>query len=73
MSSANFENNSWFTQVDLVEKRDEIEEGFGVVFSEAFPGVVIDNQMRFAKEGMRYCSQTGNIYSVLHTINITSL
>ena len=50
-----------------MEKRDEIEEGFGVVLSEEFPGIVIENQKKFTKKGIR--SQTGNT----HSINITSL
>ena len=67
VSSENINNNLGCIQVDLVEKRDEIEEGFGVVLSEEFPGIVIENQKKFTKKGIR--SQTGNT----HSINITSL
>ena len=67
VSSENIDNNSLFIQVDLVEKREEIEEGIAVVLSEEFPGVVIDNQKRFTKEGIRHCRQTGNIYRECYT------
>ena len=38
-------------QVDLAMKRVEIEEGFGVVLSEEFPGIVIDRQKIFESTG----------------------
>ena len=41
-----------------MERREEMEGGFGVVLSEDFPGVVIDNQKRFTREGIRYCCLT---------------
>ena len=47
-----------------MEKREDIEEGFGVVLSEEFPGVVIDNQKKFTKQG---------IGKQVNFINITSL
>ena len=50
-----------------MEKREEIEEGFGVILSEEFPGVVVDNQKRSTKEGILYCSETGIIYNVCCT------
>ena len=50
-----------------MEKREEMEEGLGVVLSEEFPEVVIHNQKRLSKEGIRYCSQNGNIYRVCYT------
>ena len=50
-----------------MENREEIEEGLGVILSEEFTGVVVDNQKRFTKEGIFYCSETGNIYTVCCT------
>ena len=38
-------------QVDLVERREEIEEGFGVVLSDEFPAIAVDNRMKFSSVG----------------------
>ena len=38
-------------QVDLVDRREEIEEGFGVALSEEYPAIVIDKQIKFSSVG----------------------